>query len=389
VSRVRAAVLAAGLALLAVSGCGSRSGVLAAGNSASPGPVAADPANATYRVEGARVTLRGGTAERPAAPGAAESVQTRLFGTPVWGDLDGDGEDDAAVLLLHLSGGSGSFYYVAAALRRGEGFDGTNAVLLGDRVAPQSLQVRNGMLMAHYAERRPVEPMTAVPREAKTKVLTWRAGELVESPPVDKGMLLTEGWVTIGHEVRAFEPCGRNGEVWLDPASEGFAAIRDAYAAALPPDARPYTPVFMTLTGRLAAAPRDGFGMDYAASFGDARLVQVWSRGNCRADEVSLTTPLAGSVVRSPLKVRGRAPGTWFFEGDFPVHLKDRKGRIVGSGVARASGPWMTRERVPFEAELHFAASPQPVRGTLVLVKDNPTDDRSLDDAVEFPLFYR
>jgi hypothetical protein len=144
----------------------------------------------------------------------------------------------------------------------------------------------------------------------------------------------------------------------------------------------------MTLAGRLAEAPTDGFGRDYGAAFRSSQFLQVWPGGNCRADRVRVTTPVAGSVVRSPLRVSGWARGPWFFEGDFPIHLRDHKGRILATGIAAAKGPWMTQAFVPFEATLQFTASPQPSRGFLVLVKNNPSDDHGLDDAVELPVFY-
>jgi len=39
------------------------------------------------------------------------------------------------VLLLQDSGGSGSFSYIAAGLKTKQGYRGTNAILIGDRIA--------------------------------------------------------------------------------------------------------------------------------------------------------------------------------------------------------------------------------------------------------------
>jgi len=355
----------------------------------SPGKRAPDPANATYSIEGDAVTLVNGEAAREAAPGAAEKIETRLFGPPAWGDLDGDGDEDAALILLHRRGGSGSFYYLAAAIRAGQGFSGSNAVFLGDRIAPHDVQVRNGVVMASYADRRAGEAMAVTPTLASSRYLSLQAGKLAAAAPVGEGEQVTEGWVTLGHEVRAFRPCGEKEDLWLDPASEAFRAVSQAYAQALPAAAQPDTPVFMTLSGRLAAAPKGGSGRGYRAGFLAAQWLQAWPQGNCRADRIRVTTPLPGSVVRSPLRVSGRARGFWFFEADFPVHLKDELGHIVATGIAKAQAPWMTKDFVPFEATLRFDGPVRPRRGSLVLVKDNPSEDRSLDDAVELPLFYR
>lgn len=270
--------------LLAVSGCGHAASDQESVSTAGPDSAASGPADASYLIERAVIRLHAGRAAYPAAPGAAEMIETRLFGSPAWGDLDGDGEEDAAVLLWHRRGGSGGFYYVAAAIRRGEGVSGTNAILLGDRIAPQSIQIRNGVMAVNFADRRPEEAMTTAPSEEKTKYFTLRAGQLSETLIVGVETRVLEGWVTIGHEVRAFQPCGYARSVWLDPASDGFEAVRRAYAGSLPADARPYTPVFMTLAGRLADAHGEGFGGEYGASFRDARFIQAWPYGNCRSD---------------------------------------------------------------------------------------------------------
>src|SRR6266568_1003054 len=75
-------------------------------------PVAApDAANATYVIEKSSITLANGRAEAPVAPGSAAKAVTTLTQKAV-GDIDGDGRDDVAVVLVHEPGGSGSFTYV-------------------------------------------------------------------------------------------------------------------------------------------------------------------------------------------------------------------------------------------------------------------------------------
>jgi hypothetical protein len=350
---------------------------------------AGDPLNATYVIEDVAITLSGGQAQRPVLPGSAEQVETRVFGEPEWGDLDGDGDEDAALVLLHRTGGTGTFYYIAAAIRGQAGFIGSNAVLLGDRVAVQAMHIRNGVLMANYADRRAAEPMTTAPSVAYTKYLTLQAGNLIAAPAFTDGVQVLEGWITLGHEASEFRPCDQQDSLWLERGVPAFVTLKAAYADALPPAAQPYTPVFMTLAGRRAPASESGFGMRYPAAFQPAGWQHPWVQGNCRADRIRVAAPVAGSVVRSPLRVSGSAVGTWFFEGDFPVHLKDSKGRILASGIATAQAPWMTRDFVPFEATLRFEPSPQPMQGTLVLVRDNPSDDRRLDDAIELPVYYQ
>lgn len=100
-----------------------------------------------------------------------------------------------------------------------------------------------------------------------------------------------------------------------------------------------------------------------------------------------LTTPRPGSLVTSPLEIRGEAPGGWFFEASFPVRLFDANGRQLGVVPAQAQGEWMTSGYVPFAARLDFATSTTKT-GRLVLEKDNPSGLPENDQRVEFPVLY-
>lgn len=96
---------------------------------------------------------------------------------------------------------------------------------------------------------------------------------------------------------------------------------------------------------------------------------------------ISVFTPVPGSVVRSPLTVRGEAPGSWFFEASFPVRLRDAGGREIVVTTARAQSDWMTEKLVPFEAVLEFGGA-TGTSGTLVLEKDNPSGLPENADAI-------
>jgi hypothetical protein len=143
--------------------------------------------NAIYRIDGQQIRLQGGRFEAEAAPGSAEKIHTSVFGQPVYGDLDDDGDADAALLLTHRTGGSGSFMYVAAALNTGGTSRGTNAILLGDRVAPKNLEIRSGVVVVNYDDRRPGEPMAVSPSVGKTLYLAIRSGVLTPIGSQGKG----------------------------------------------------------------------------------------------------------------------------------------------------------------------------------------------------------
>lgn len=117
---------------------------------------ASDYGNAAYVIEGTRVQLVDGAAE-------SDGVITQEFGNEVTGDMSGDGIADVAFILAQQPGGTGTFYYIAVARGFESGYVGTNALLLGDRIAPQTTELRDGVIIVNYADRKPGEPMTADP----------------------------------------------------------------------------------------------------------------------------------------------------------------------------------------------------------------------------------
>lgn len=139
-----------------------------------------DPRNAAYVIEGNAVTLANGMSEAAAAPGSASKIVTRYFGNGAMGDINGDGLNDLGFLLTQETGGSGIFYYAVVALRiknptgstnetdneaigAADEYRISNAVLIGDRIAPHPSEVRGGRFYIHYADRNLGEPMTAPP----------------------------------------------------------------------------------------------------------------------------------------------------------------------------------------------------------------------------------
>lgn len=128
-------------------------------------PFTFDPKNATYEIDGQKVTLANGRSEAEAAPGSASKIVTEYFGNEAYGDVDGDDDNDFVYFLTQSTGGTGTFYYAVAGLREGDTYKITNAVLVGDRIAPQTIDIKEDSKEIHvnFAERKKGEPMTAEP----------------------------------------------------------------------------------------------------------------------------------------------------------------------------------------------------------------------------------
>jgi hypothetical protein len=137
-----------------------------------------DYKNITYIIGRVPVTLVNGHAENLVAPGSVSKTVTNYFGNEAFGDLNADGVDDVAFILSQSGVGTGTFYYVVVALKTMDGYQGTNAVFIGDRIAPQTTEIKNGQLIVNYADRRSGEPMTAIPSVGITKYFKVRGTTL-------------------------------------------------------------------------------------------------------------------------------------------------------------------------------------------------------------------
>jgi hypothetical protein len=133
--------------------------------------------------------------------------------------------------------------------------------------------------------------------------------------------------------------------------------------------------VFLIVVGTVALA---------AAAVGDALRTERVPVPRLETQFIKIESPRPGQLVRSPLVVTGEARG-WYFEGSFPIEIKDDDGQVLASGQAIAQTDWMVDRFVPFIAKLEFAA-PKALTGTLVLKKDNPSALPANDDSVSLPV---
>lgn len=118
------------------------------------GYVADDYKEAEYVIDGERVRL---------------GAKTQYFGNEVNADLNNDGREDAVFLVTQQPGGSGTFYYVVAALNTERGYVGSEGLLIGDRIAPQTTELKaNNVIVVNYADRAAGEPFTAEPTVGKS-----------------------------------------------------------------------------------------------------------------------------------------------------------------------------------------------------------------------------
>jgi len=139
-------------------------------------------ANATYQgIYGEPVTLTDGTYQgEPFVEGGASRPTVTLIPEPVaYGDLDGDGQDDAVVLLAENSGGSGTFVYLAAMVNQNGQPVNVATTLLGDRVQANSITILNNQMVVDMVQAGPDDPMCC-PSQQVIKTYSLQGDQLVE-----------------------------------------------------------------------------------------------------------------------------------------------------------------------------------------------------------------
>ena len=118
-----------------------------------------------------RIKLAGGKFQ---GGSGADSFIAQLLDPIAFGDLNGDGIQDAAVLLAESGGGTGNFVSVLALLNRdGKPFQ-AGARLVDDRPVIHSLRIADGRIRLEALIHGPSDPMAAPSLEV---VETYRLGE--------------------------------------------------------------------------------------------------------------------------------------------------------------------------------------------------------------------
>lgn len=111
------------------------------------------------------------------------------------------------------------------------------------------------------------------------------------------------------------------------------------------------------------------------------------------ADKIVVASPLPESTVSaSPIIIKGRARGTWFFEASASVDIVNWDGLIIGKGYVTVDEgySWMTTDFVPFTGSVTYDATKlTPYKyGWIIMRKDNPSGEPQFDASLEFKILF-
>lgn len=182
------------LGLICRLGLGARRALLGLAFTAACGAALAQPVTAeelgqaAYRLEGVREPLRlkGGQWDGPpvAAGGASRAGARLLTELMARADLDGDGQEEAVVLLHHWTGGTGQFLHLAVVTRRQGRAVMVASRRVGDRVQVRDLRIEGREAVLDVVRAGPSDP-ACCPGELASMGWTLQRSRLVAS--ADRG----------------------------------------------------------------------------------------------------------------------------------------------------------------------------------------------------------
>jgi len=148
----------------------------------------------------------------------------------------------------------------------------------------------------------------------------------------------------------------------------------------------------------LVGDDKDGYGCILSAGYSwcesKEKCLRIWEE-DCPLElqkensiktpvEVVVVSPLPGDVVTSPLEVKGRALGNWFFEAILPLKLITASGELIVDHYAQAESDWMSEDFVPFTGVLEF--STEASSGYLIVNKNNASGPWEHDAQISIPI---
>jgi hypothetical protein len=161
---------------------------LATCQSANRGLTMDDLKRGEYRSEWSakgKIKLNDGVYKEKSLPDSATELVITMSHKMAFGDLNGDGVEDAAVVLISDPGGSGTFYDLVAVVNSKGKPTYAASVFLGDRVKVKDVRIRSGNIVVKMVIHQRTDPKCCPSLKVEQEYLL-QGDALVEQTPETK-----------------------------------------------------------------------------------------------------------------------------------------------------------------------------------------------------------
>ena len=329
--------------------------------------------------------------------GATERVLAGIVNdTVAFGDLDGDGIADAAVVVFISGGGSGTFIYLVAVLDRDGAPSQAAWGFLGDRVPVRDLAVAGGRIVAQTVTHRPSDGLCCPTLEI-TRTFGLEGDRLIPCQALVIESPLPGETVANGVEVR--------GTTGVYPSAENLAyLVYDARGGVIGMGSLPVDG-YGDQPGTYAApvefiAGADGPGrieildvdpVDGSASARTAVPVILQAApltdgrtGREPSPEIVLEAPLSGATVGASLELRGRI-SAMPFEKNLTYRIYTQAGTVIDQSWISVDGDYGGPGTFTKSIEIPATTAPGLLR---IEVRDESVVDGALIGSTAVEVFF-
>lgn len=80
-----------------------------------------------------------------------------------------------------------------------------------------------------------------------------------------------------------------------------------------------------------------------------------------------------GDLLENNAVLQGKIKDNFFFEGSFPIEIRDINNNIIGRSLAKSQTNWMTSDYVEFKTDPITFDKKDNIEGFIIFRKDNPS----------------
>jgi hypothetical protein len=249
------------------------------------------PLDATYQVEGSELLFSGGHAELKNEE-SGDKMTFDVTSEPIFGDINGDGQEDALLILTAQGKDTEVAYYVAVALNDDGGYLGIDSVRLEERVAPREVRIQDEMVVVTYSKNG--ETLTDSENQNEDSVsytyLTLMNVTMQHFTPMNETDEVYTGNIAYEGDEVTFTSCVSGTRYSVSPNSNSLVALETIYKERTS-TTEADIPMYIVLSGTFVASSDSEEDSEATEMFEVSSILSVPKDGMCRVSRVVETEP--------------------------------------------------------------------------------------------------